>query len=761
MDGIILSFFTQEDLDQERERAKRDAFRDVQDCLGEEVQSEMISQFKQKLQAQHANTLFQMEAKVETYVSDIQKGMSELDKGNKKFNSLLKDFELVKQETENGGPQIEEFTMISQLSNILEHSTDVYNYLEKFQAVHITIEEVSNYFQENPKCLSIEVFKAIEHLIEFEKEVSNETHEKERIKQRFKVVHDCRDSLLSNAIEIVSTSFVEGGESFDVDVLTRANWILIASGNREIIINTLKNTVRSQIYQIAEDAPLQDVLKSLSGIFEDLPEKLELITPTLPPEINALSVISTFTNHEISQRIRDMDEALGENPFKISEVLKWLFEYSRSLKMMLGLESSAELNEHVLILEKRFVDCLPYEFNNMNRRIIDMMKDDVTTSRNGEWHTHAPLDMVKAFVDADKIAVGSHLNHIRQDIHDALVSEFERALIRIGDKMSTFQWAVAAANDTIVFVTAIENCSNDHPELLNSTNTRRLKLACSRLQKRCITVVFDQMMKEITFEDSYDLKNDFSSKAELLRDLLDQANQHMGITLRNRFHRHFSKAIVAYYMVSYIWKSNHLPGGVVFDNQEQLEKKLQSDLEYFEDLFSLMNEECADMSLAGLKGFVYLLTDSYDHLYISQDTIVKRFPDFSSSIAFEILQKRKDFPKLGNNEYIVELGKAEAQPQRDDIYVTRAYESIPPDNKKKFGKKFLSKKYRFTLALDCPVEDVLRKKAVTTNLRIYLKPEVEGGFDEAYYLSGLMFCYLLKSWEASGGTKRYFAEKKN
>lgn len=126
------AFFTKEDLDRERERAKEDAFYDVKDFLGEEVQSEMISQFKQKFQAQHANTLFQMEAKVETYVSDIQKGMTELEKGNKKLNSLLKDFELIRQETESGGPQIEEFTMISQLSNILEHSTDVYNYLQKF-----------------------------------------------------------------------------------------------------------------------------------------------------------------------------------------------------------------------------------------------------------------------------------------------------------------------------------------------------------------------------------------------------------------------------------------------------------------------------------------------------------------------------------------------------------------------------------------------------------------------------------------------------
>lgn len=121
---------------------------------------------------------------------------------------------------------------------------------KSFQSVQITIEEVGHYFQENPKCLSIEVFKAIEHVIEFENEVFNLTNEKERVKQRFKVIHDCRDSLLSNAIEIVSTSFVEGGKSFDVDILTRANWILIASGNREIIINTLKNTVRSQIYQL-------------------------------------------------------------------------------------------------------------------------------------------------------------------------------------------------------------------------------------------------------------------------------------------------------------------------------------------------------------------------------------------------------------------------------------------------------------------------------------------------------------------------------
>jgi hypothetical protein len=134
------------------------------------------------------------------------------------------------------------------------------------------------------------------------------------------------------------------------------------------------------------------------------------------------------------------------------------------------------------------------------------------------------------------------------------------------------------------------------------------KLVCIKLQKKCLNDIFSKIICEVTFED-FDLKTDFSMKIDVVFPLLKEATAKLNSMLPTKFYHNFSKSLVDYYILSFFLSKKDIG--------------LDEDLGYFQELFSIMNEEVATLAFRAAQGLKQLLKEGDDQIILNQDQITK------------------------------------------------------------------------------------------------------------------------------------------
>lgn len=639
------------------EYAVNEAFKIVQRKLSTSADLESLEQIKYQTYAKQQDRLTRLKAHVNTIVTNIASGIEDLNQISQILYSLQIEVADMENESTNGftTDNFEHFSDLALLATVYERLYKVNQIISRIDEADKLINYVNYYFSVNPGNFSIKCFKTIQSLFSIEDELLSENTKedvKDYIKQHFHSVHDNFDKLLLN-MRMKLESVFDSDTIIDKDEIIRANWIYCAIGRKAEITNCIKSSFVKQLQKIVTEATeenLERKLKSLVEMIENLPEKLQEVMPSLPPDIEAISLISELANQQVVLIFTQLLNSKKNSSYVIMSLIKCMREIECTMRALLGISPTVEYLELIAELENKFSISLISDFNFILNNIIKIDQSDYGSifEKNKVVYTQAPSDFMSNLRNAYVQIVHSGLPSIVPEMRDKLISALKDRLedlaIMVNDSYD-IRYVIAMSTNSVEASKAINAMSKEMPELLNSDDVKTLIQMWMKVQKVSIQRVFDLVYNQSNDIDDIDQKYEtmkimIFGKKNSNNEYEGGVSQMMLAPVFGKFKRTFARQIIPKYIVSFLKKPKELIKDLDMF-KSKIEYECDALIEIMREL--VLDNECYKNILDAWKGF---MTGPLDEICLTHSFFVEQYTDFTVDLAYNLFKSRPDVSAL-------------------------------------------------------------------------------------------------------------------
>lgn len=638
----------------ETDEAVNDAFRIVQRKLNTTADLESLEQIKQQTYVKQQDRLTRLKARVNTVVTNIASGIEDLNQTSRLLHTLQGEIKEIENESSNATKvNFKYFEDLTVLATVYERLYKVNQIISRIDEADKLINNVNHYFNVNPDSFSIKCFKTIQLLLSMEDELLAESTKedvKEFIRNHFLSVHENMDKLLVN-IQKKLESIFDSDTIINKDEIIRANWIYVAIGKKAEITNCIKSSMVNQLQKIVTEATednLDSKLKSLVEMIENLPEKLQEVMPSLPPDIEALSLISELANQQIIMIFSNLLASKKSSSFVVMSLIKCMREIECTMKALLGISPTPEYLELIVELENKFSSFLISDFNFILTNIIKVDQSDcesIFEKRDGVVYTQAPSDFMSNLRSAYAAAVNSGLPTIVPEMRVKLINALKDRLEYLASMVNEsydIRYVIAMSTNSVEANKAMNAMSKEMPELLSPEDVKTLVQAWMKVQKASIQKVFDLIYNQSNDYDDNGLKVNFDKKYETMKSMVQDVSKMMLAPLFGKFKRSFARQLIPKYILSYLKKTEEpIKDLAVFT------AKITNECDSLAELINSLDfdSECYISVLDAWKGF---MTGPLDEIYSTHSFFVEQYIDFTVELAYQLYKARPDYSAVTN-----------------------------------------------------------------------------------------------------------------
>lgn len=561
---------TDYDLQSEVEEARKRAFESVKKKLSTQSDLESLPSKKQAAIISHTDKLGKLKARVQTIVGGVDKGLNVLSDLEIELNELLKKLEDVKSNSKNVIAKMDYYSSARQLATVLDHLYTVDSLQKRFTESEAMMEDVKYFIEEHKDDISVNCFKVICQLIDFEQELLKQTKQSINIqflKEKFAPALNARLQIISNAERIIMSAFNDQEKNITTDLLSRAIWIIITDAVRknESGIDNVKSLLTNSISQQFQNASAESLeqidalLKKLQGVLDSLTDKLDIIIPALPSEenghqgIDIMEIITKMANEEV---LKILDRLVGNNrtSFLLSRVIIWLRDYMSSMSHMLGVSPSDDMKLKLKYFTNSLVNQIPNDMEVFLQNIIGMEDSAIEKSRDGNLSTPCPYDFQKRLIESHEIAKQTDLPELLPEIDENLIERFIQKtgeICEVVQNSYNSEYVVACTNNTLNGVRIASGLPSQLPGIIKTENVNALKSEWGKIQKAGIARLIDLTIANACEASNWDLRPDFTTKFEGVVEAINKIKVEMVGPLFRKFINQFAHQFVAYYFLAY------------------------------------------------------------------------------------------------------------------------------------------------------------------------------------------------------------------
>ncbi|OHT01582.1 hypothetical protein TRFO_07461 [Tritrichomonas foetus] len=633
----------QDELDVAKREAEVEAFRFISQKIGVSTNLETIDQIKQTVQIKHSKKISFLRARVQGVVSNIEVGINNLKKSSKDLHNVSYDNNSIEKESKTVIGHIGDlgqFKTMQALAIIWERSTLIDELIGDFNETDKTMESISNYMKKNPNSIPIKLLLTVESLISFESELIDnlESSElKKYVEFHFKEMHECKKRVIQNAYDTIENAFVH-----EIDSIIRANWILISIGQHDKIIECIRTAITQEFYAKMESKDRNNIvlyLNTLNELIENLPEQLELLIPALPADIDALELITSFSNTEIFKILTNYRDSMPQTASLIDAMIKCMKDIECTLRALLGESPSNDFLGLMMELQSSFEKILYDDYQKFLNNIINLDESSVATRRDGIYFTPAPKDMIDRLLDAYNFAKSSSLDIasvIRENLIEILAKSFES----LGNNaMSTgkTKYIMGMTNNSQDAVKCVTDFKKSNPHLILKEDFATLTKPWVEIRKKGLLALSENIFVRSVGSDE-EFRVNFHDILDNITDSLEDMSNHLYQPLYKKLLGIVSHEFIPHYIQSFLMK----PIMPKPQDQEEFESVIFQECNTLSSLFNSLEPNLCRNSMETIEAFRDFMSDDYDNLHDLFHIIAKEYSDFTPSLAIALVKKRLD-----------------------------------------------------------------------------------------------------------------------
>lgn len=643
--------------------AVEEAFKIVQRKLTTSADLESLEQIKQQTYLKQQDRLTRLKARVNTVVTNIASGIDDLNQTSRLLHTLQGEISDIENESSNASTKdkIGYFDDLTVLATVYERLYKVNQIISRMDEADKLIDKINCYFNTSPDSFSIKCFKTIQLLLSIEEELLTESSKEEVklfIKKHFQSVHDNLDKLLTN-IQKKLESIFDSNTVINKDEIIRANWIYCAIDKKSEITNCIKSSMVGQLQKIVTEATeenLDSKLKSLVEMIENLPEKLQEVMPSLPPDIEAFSLISELANQQIIIIFTNLLASKKNSSYVVMSLIKCMREIECTMRALLGISPTIEYLELIVELENKFSSFLIDDFNFILTNIIKIDQSDCESiSVKGKVvYTQAPSDFMSnlrnAYVQAVHSGLPSIIPEMRVKLIDTLRSRLEDLATMISGSYD-IRYVIAMSTNSVEANKAMNAMAKEMPELLTQEDVKTLVQAWIKVQKTSIQKVFDLVYNQSNDYDDNGLKVNFDQKCKAINSMIfgtegigtiDGVSHMMLAPLFGKFKRVFARQIIPKYILSYLKKSEDS-----IKDMDAFKAKIINECDSLTELIRSLDFDSEGYTSV-LDAWKDFMTGPIEEIYSTHSFFVEQYPDFTVDLAYRLYKARPDYSAVTN-----------------------------------------------------------------------------------------------------------------
>ncbi|KAK8897282.1 hypothetical protein M9Y10_015222 [Tritrichomonas musculus] len=648
-----------QELEHARKDAGNEAFQYVNKLISQSSNLESLEQDKQQAFGKHQSKIAYLKSQVQGIVTNIESGIDELQETAAGLKELKDEIKSIEDETNKREQAFSDNNQpLHDLALAFERATIIEELLNSFDSADEAISSISKYFEGNPDAFSIKLYTTIEALVEFEENLQSKVSDqslKTFIESHFSPIHTYNDILINNVHKCLNTAF-----SQTPDALIRANWIMCAHDEHDMIeaflLNAMTNETNSALEKIDQNN-VSEYLKTLSGMIDYLPEKLELLMPSLPSDINGMDLIAKFVNTEIYRMLVEYRDKMPMNASLADSMIKCTKDIVCSLYALLAIKPSDDFLDFQMNLQSSFEQILYGDYQKFLDNIINLDIDSVSTRRDGIYYTLGPKDLIDRLLDAYNFAKNSSSN-IAQVILPTLVDKLADAFVEVGNsacKSYNMKYIIACCNNSVEAVKMINDFAKQNADTIiedfkkqnsgqtelttkeaTSCFTKKLQKPWGDMKNRGLVTLSKIAISRVIANDE-DFRYDFNDKLDTMSNNLQDMSQHLFQPLYKKFLSIFSRELVPHYIQSYFSKNFEKPR-----TQEEFATNVTHECNALSQLFQSLEPNLCESSIKVIESFRDFLIDPYDSLHLIFHIIAKEYHDFTPGLAMSLVKIRVD-----------------------------------------------------------------------------------------------------------------------
>ena len=682
-----MSFIISNDLQFDVEEARDAAFVHISEMLQSSSDLESLSSKKQKAILNHTETLGTLKKNVSDIVGNIRKGLSDMDSIMARINEFQQKLNEVKSGCKDPTAGMKDhYQQAKDLARVLERLYTVDILQKKFIEAEEKMQDVAAFMENNPNSISINCYKTICDLLDFERELKSKAKQSNNLsflEGKFQPINEAQMKMFSTAKSIITSAFNKSQEiEITTDLLSRAIWISITHMLRDdpnmdvltIISDFLTNSINNEFPEVNDDTSknIDAFLKKLQNVLDGLTERLDVIIPALPTGINIMDIIYRLANGEV---LAKLDEVLSRNKssFLLSHIILWMRDYMSSMSHMLGVDPSPEFRSKLNDYEIELTVQIPEDMQGFLQKILDMEQDpnSLETSREGILTTPCPYDFQKRLVESVQIAKQTDIPDLIDKINRNLMQNFSYMTSKIPNLVSDTwyrEYAVAAINNSLNAVKVINGLPDLLPGIVSQDDVSRLKAEWSQAQKLGISRLIYLIISEKWEGEKWDLRIDFNDRFNSIMDIINTIKKQMLPPLFRKFLNQFCHQIFAHYMLSY--KMPYPPEKKPSD--DEMISNVISDTDLFNDWLGQITSGSTPW-LGPLQkaviSFQRFISEDSTYIISNVGPIISVFNDFTVDLIVKINKNKPKTSKIESTSQIETVFKDNTKNGNQNTYI--------------------------------------------------------------------------------------------
>lgn len=658
-DPKITELSGSQELDKARKDAEDDAFQYIKKIINQSSSLESLEQDKQQSSSKHQSKIALLKSQVQGIVTNIESGIEELQGTAHGLKELKDEISSIDEETNKREQAFSDNNQpLHDLALAFERATIIEDLLNSFESADEAIQSITQYFEENPESYSIKLFTTLESLTDFEENLQTKLSDQQLktfVEKHFEPIHKLYEKLLKNVRDCLNNAF-----SQTPDALIRANWIMCAHDEHDFIEAFLLNAMTNETNSFLEKVDQNNVpeyLKTISGMIDYLPEKLELLLPSLPTDIDGMNLIYKFVNTEIFRMLTEYRNKMPNNAALVDNMIKCLKDIELSLNVLLAMPRGDNFIEFQNELQDSFGNILYADYQKFLDNIINLDIDSVDTKRDGTYYTQGPKDLIDRLQDAYNFAKNSASNIVPVAL-PVLVDRLANAFYQLGKKACEsydMKYIIACCNNSVEAVKIINEFAKSNsdtiiedfrsntqdgveltPKEASSKFTKMLQKPWNDMKNQGLITLSKIVISRVIANDD-DFRYDFNDKLDNITRDVQNMSEHLFQPLYKKFLSIFSRELIPHYIQSYFSKDFQKP-----KTQGEFSTLVSHECNALSQLFQNLEPNLCKSSIIAIEAFRDLMIDPYEDLHEIFHIIAKEYNDFNPNIGIALVKIRVD-----------------------------------------------------------------------------------------------------------------------